>query len=76
MREQIIPVVYWSMHWIGTSRVLVHVVVPGKLGGRQWRRKPEKQAKHGTKYKAWQPTGPDRGISRMPYATEEATGIK
>jgi hypothetical protein len=29
--------------------VLVDVVVPGKLGGGQWRRKPEKQAKYGTK---------------------------
>jgi hypothetical protein len=29
--------------------MLVGVVVPGKLGGRQWRKKPEKQAKHGMK---------------------------
>jgi hypothetical protein len=37
------------LHWIGTLRVFVEVGVPGKLGGRQWRRKLGKQAKHGTK---------------------------
>jgi hypothetical protein len=37
------------LHWIGTLRMLVDVGVPGKLGGTQWRRKSEKQAKHGTK---------------------------
>jgi hypothetical protein len=35
-------------HWTGSPRVLVDVVVPGELGGRQWRKKPEKQAKHGS----------------------------
>jgi hypothetical protein len=29
--------------------VLVDVGVPGKLGGRHWKRKPETQAKHGMK---------------------------
>jgi hypothetical protein len=29
--------------------VLVDVDVPGKLGGRQWKRKLEKWAKHGRK---------------------------
>jgi hypothetical protein len=38
-----------KLHCIGTFRVLIDVGVPGKLGGRQWRRKLEKQAKHGTK---------------------------
>jgi hypothetical protein len=52
----------------GTNRV----VVPG----RQWRKKPEKQAKHGRKRKDWQTTGPDGGVSRMPYAPEGATRIE
>jgi hypothetical protein len=37
------------LHWTGTPRVLTDVVVPGKLRGRQWRKKPEKQVKHGVK---------------------------
>jgi hypothetical protein len=36
------------LHWIGTLRTLVDVGVPGILGGRQWRRELENQAKHGT----------------------------
>jgi hypothetical protein len=36
--------------------------------------KPWKRERHGAGLKDWQLTGPGGGVSRMPYAKEEATG--
>jgi hypothetical protein len=41
---------------------------------RPW--KPWKQGRHGARLKDWLLTGHSRGISRMPYVPEGATGIK
>jgi hypothetical protein len=62
------------MDW--NTQYAINVDVREQLGGREWRRKLKMQAKHGTKYKDWQLTGPDGGGSRMPYAPEGASGTK